>query len=100
MVSFQAQDVSQLSRKERLDIRNQIIMGQIYSGINKDVVSKQFRISTIQLNRIIKDIEKENQEWYQNLPKTGMASMFRLNECICRNYYTQVKELFNDRIFG
>jgi len=94
-MSLQVRDMSELSHKERTDIRNQIIISQVYSGVNKEDVAKQFTISLRQLNRIIRDIEEENQEWYQNLPKNGMAAMFRYNSMNVFSEITTLKSLRN-----
>jgi len=66
-MSLQAQDTSQLSRKERIDIRNQIIISQVSSGVDRQEIAKQFTISLRQVHRIIREIEDENQEWYGEL---------------------------------
>lgn len=78
-MSQQAQDMSQLSRKEKIELRNQIIISQVSSGTSKEEIGEQFSISVRQVERIIKTIEEENQEWYHNLPKKGMVAMFRYN---------------------
>ena len=96
-MSLQARDMSQLSRKERIDIRNQIIISQVSSGVDRQEIAKQFTISLRQVHRIIKEIEDENQEWYQNLPKKGMAAMFRYNSM---NVFSEITTLTNADLTG
>ena len=96
MVSQQAQNMSHLPRKERLKLRNEIIIMQVSSGTDKEDIAKQFTISLRQVHRIIKEIEEENQEWYQNLPKKGMAAMFRYNSMNVFSEITTLKKLRND----
>ena len=87
--------MSQLSRKERLDLRNQIIISQVSSGVDKKTIAEQFTISERQVERIIKSIEDENHEWYHNLPKTGMAAMFRYNSIQVFDEIITLKSLRN-----
>jgi len=95
-MSQQEQNMSQLSRKERLELRNQIILSQVYSGKTKEEIALQFTISLRQLNRILKTIDAETQEWYQNLPKKGMAAMFRHNTMNVFDEITTLKTLRED----
>lgn len=94
-MALQVQDMSQLSRKERLDMRNQTIISQINSRVDKKAITEQFTISLRQLNRIISEMEEENREWYQNLPKKGMAAMFRYNSIQVFDEITTLKSLRN-----
>ena len=91
----QVRDISQLSRKERVNIRNQIIISQVYSGVDKEDVAKQFTISVRQLDRIIKQVEEANQEWYNNLLRNGMSAMFRYNSMQVFDEITTLKSLRN-----
>ncbi len=86
-------DISQLSRKERVDIRNQIIISQVYSGVDKEDVAKQFTISVRQLDRIIRQVEEANKEWYNNLLRNGMSAMFRYNSMQVFDEITTLKSL-------
>ena len=73
-VSQQAQDMSQLSHKERIKLRNEIIIMQVSSGVNKEDVAKQFTISVRQVEESSKRLNKriksgikiyQRQEWQQ-----------------------------------
>ncbi len=88
-------DISQLSRKERVDIRNQIIISQVYSGVDKEDVARQFTISVRQLDRIIKQVDDANQEWYNNLLRNGMSAMFRYNSMQVFDEIATLKSLRN-----
>lgn len=90
MVSNQAQNMSKLSHSERIKLRNEIIIMQVSSGVDKENIAKQFTLSVRQVERIIKAVEEENKEWYHNLPKKGMAAMFRYNSM---NVFQEISRL-------
>ena len=94
-MSLQARNMSELSRKERISLRNQIIISQINSGVDKKAIAQQFTISERQVERIVRGIQEENQEWYHNLPKKGMAAMFRYNSMSVFEEITTLKSLRN-----
>lgn len=95
-MSFQAQDMSHLTRKQRIDMRNSIIISQASSGTDTKTIAEQFTISVRQVERIIKSIEADNLEWYHNLPKKGMAAMFRHNSMNVFAEITTLKSLRNE----
>jgi hypothetical protein len=60
-------NMSQIPRSKRLGIRNEKIMYQLATGITKDEICDEFRISRRQLDRIIKEINESSKDWIENL---------------------------------
>ena len=89
---IQSQETRQLSRSQRLTFRNETILAKIATGITVDDIQKEFQLSRSQVYKIIKEAEKEVEEWFINFPKTGMLSLFRSNVISVAN---EIKELTN-----
>jgi len=68
-----------LSPSKEKDLRNQEIYLEIASGIKKDVICKKWGLSITQLNRILRDGNKEAEEWYKSLPRRTMIQIFFCN---------------------
>lgn len=76
-MSLSEQDVSHLTRSERLHLRNQAILTKLATGTTKDQLQKEFNLSKSHLNKIIAEAEIEADEWYKNLPKKYLLHLFQ-----------------------
>jgi len=92
LTALYAQNTSQLTRSQRLSLRNEIILAKIATGITVEEIQKEFQLSRRQVYNIIEQAEKEVEQWFINFPKTGMLSLFRSNVISVAN---EIKELSN-----
>lgn len=68
-----------LPRDEKLRLRNNIMLRDISVGRSKDYISKKFRISVRQVERILKEIYEGVDEWYKSLPRGTLQAIHRAN---------------------
>lgn len=68
-----------LPRDEKLRLRNNILLRDVSVGRSKDYISKKFRISVRQVERILKEIYEGVDEWYKSLPKGTLQAIHRAN---------------------
>ena len=78
-MSEHEQNMSKLSRSERIRLRNQIMLMKIASGTPRQQLQDEFRISDRQIRRILQEAEQEADEWYKSLPRKRMLQIFRYN---------------------
>lgn len=51
----------------------------VVSGILKEDVREKFKLSTSQLNKILKEANEEAEQWFHSLPRQTMIQIFRFN---------------------
>ncbi len=72
-------DEKGLSRHERLNLRNEIILMDIYTGSTKEKEATKFNISVRQIERILEDAQEASNDWYKQLPKKFALEIHRRN---------------------
>ncbi|MEX0657130.1 MAG: hypothetical protein WD154_06260 [Nitrosopumilaceae archaeon] len=68
-----------LPRDEKLRLRNNIILRDTSVGRSKDYISKKFRISVRQVERILREIYDGVDDWYKSLPRGTLQAIHRAN---------------------
>ena len=68
-----------LSRYERLNLRNDIIIMDLYTGSTKDKIATKFNLSVRQVERIIESTQEASDDWYKQLPKKYALAIHRRN---------------------
>ena len=68
-----------LSRYERLNLRNDIIIMDLYTGLTKDKIATKFNLSVRQVERIIESTQEASDDWYKQLPKKYALAIHRRN---------------------
>ena len=68
-----------LPRDEKIRLRNNILLRDVSVGRSKDYISKKFRISVRQVERILKEIYAGVDEWYKSLPRGTLQAIHRAN---------------------
>ena len=71
-------------------LRNHNLLIEISSGITKQEICEKYRLSLRQLNRILTEMEKETEEWYNSLPRKTMIQIFRNNS---QKIYNEIKTM-------
>lgn len=82
-----------LSRDEKLRLRNNIMLRDISVGRSKDYISKKFRISVRQVNKILKEIYAGVDEWYKSLPRGTLQAIHRANTEEILDEITKLKNI-------
>lgn len=77
-------------RQAKLEYRNNKILEDLHAGVTKDKVCEEYRISRPQLNRIIRDVEKEAEVWYSELTKRHALAIHNIN---CKNFLQVIRKL-------
>ena len=67
---------SKLTASKEKDLRNQEIYMEIATGAKKDDICKKWDISLTQLNRILREANKESEKWFRSLPRQTMIQIF------------------------
>lgn len=68
-----------MSRSERLQFRNKKILKDLALGKTRKTIQEEYQLSDRQLLRIMASAKDELEEWYTNLSKEGMLTLFRSN---------------------
>lgn len=93
---IQAQETRQnLTRAQRISLRNEIILAKISTGITVEQIQEEFQLSRAQVYNIIKDAEEEVEEWFHNFPKRAMLSLFRSNVLAVTKEISELTNLKN-----
>jgi len=79
MMSTQEQKASELTRHDKIELRNNKILCDIATGRTKNSICEEYHISMRQLYRIIEQAHEELDDWYNTISKEGMITMFRQN---------------------
>lgn len=90
--NFKAQ-TKVMTRRERIEARNDIIMTEWHAGKPKEEIAERFQISIRQLDRIIFKIEQDAKDWYTSLPKKTMIAIHRDNSIKVYNEIRTLKAL-------
>ena len=88
-----SQDTRQLSRSQRLALRNEIILAKVSTGITVDDIQQEYQLSRSQVYKIVNEAQQEVEEWFDNFPKTGMLSLFRSNVISVASELKQLESL-------
>lgn len=89
-MSSQAQNMSHLTRPEKIEIRNNKILADIATGRTKAAICEEYCISLRQLNRILAVAYEEQDDWYNTISKEGMLTLFRQNS---RKVFAELQRL-------
>lgn len=89
-MSQQAQNMSQLTRPQKIELRNNKILCDIAIGKTKSSICEEYRISLRQLNRMLKESHEELDTWYETISKEGMFTLFRQNS---RKVFAELEKL-------
>lgn len=73
------EEMSALSRPQKLDIRNAIILARVGAGDKQADIATEFRLSDRQVRRILDDSYKDAIEWYEEFPKKIRLALFKIN---------------------
>lgn len=82
-----------LPRDEKLRLRNNIILRDISVGREKEFISKKFRVSVRQVERILKEIYEGVDAWYKSLPKGTLQAIHRANSEEVFDEITKLKSI-------
>lgn len=90
------QNMSTLSRDDRIRLRNQVMMMMLSSGTSKQEIQKEFNLSDRQLRRIINEDYEQSKEWYEALPRKLMLQIFRFNSMKVFKEITRLENIRNE----
>ncbi len=81
LTALYAQNTSQLTRSQRISLRNEIILAKIATGITVEEIQKEFQLSRRQVYNIIEQAEKEVEQWFINFKNRPVSNVLQvLNE--------------------
>jgi len=87
------QDISSLSRSEKLSIRNQIVIAMIGAGASQQELAKTFSISERNIRHIIQSAYEDALNWYRDLPKNIRIGAFKMNVTDVFNEIIKMKSI-------
>ena len=83
-----------LTREERLKIRNDIMLKDRFLGKSIKYIADKFQISDRQVRRIFEELDTESENWYNLLPKKYMLAIHRYNS---EHIFEEIEKLKNLR---
>ena len=89
-----SENTQHMTREERINLRNDIVMMYIYTGLTKQKVAEKFRISIRTVERILEGIHEASDEWYKQLPKRYALAIHRRNS---NKVFNEITKLSNIR---
>ncbi|UVF62254.1 transcription regulator [Nitrososphaeria virus YSH_1032793] len=83
-----------LTRKERLQYRNEKILQDLAVGKSRQSLAEEYRITESMLSRIVTSAEEEAQDWYRELTKQHAIALHNIN---LKKYLQCIIDLENRR---